>query len=144
MSEFGGSKSGGAYTLPEKLRLFQSLCKWPQEEARSYLVRVKCVAAVLAGSHRVPADPSDLPGDENVLVRVLFLFGLDEIEQNLVVGEAEAKSLQDMCRILSMPEVKIIKKADVQSDIEEEVPLKAKRKRKRATPITNLKAQFSF
>ena len=120
--------SKSPYTLKEKVSLLQSLCKWPREDLTSYLVRVKCVASLLVGNGRIPACSTDLPGAEDVLVRVLFLFGLDEVEQNLVVEEADIKSLEELCHILSMPEVKMISADAIRED---GVQRQSKRKRKR-------------
>ena len=43
-------------------------------------------------------------------MKILFLIGLDELEQNLIIEESDSKSLPDLCRILSLPEFKMVQK----------------------------------
>ena len=90
----------------------------------------------LLATNKIPTGSvDDLPAINDVWVRVLFLFGLDEIEQNLLVEEADAKSLEELCQVLALPEVKMIRRADDAMQAKEQ-PLvteetgRGKRKRK--------------
>lgn len=67
----------------------------------------------LLATNKIPTGSvDDLPAINDVWVRVLFLFGLDDIEQNLLVEEADVKSLEELCQVLALPEVKMIRRAD--------------------------------
>lgn len=110
LQEFGqGTK---AYTLKEKLALLQSIGKGAYEDSQAYLVRIRCVVSLLAFNVIPTGSLEELPTVDDVWVRVLFLFGLDDIEQNLLVEEADAKTLEELCQVLALPEVKMIRRAD--------------------------------
>ena len=78
MSAFGQGEKD--YTLKEKLALLQSIGKGPYEDSQAYLVRIRCLVSLLA-YNKIPESITDLPGVNDAWVRVLFLFGLDDIEQ---------------------------------------------------------------
>ena len=98
--------------MKEKLTLLQSIGKGSYEDSQAYLVRIRCVVSLLT-TNQIPTDSvAELPTVDNEWVRILFLFGLDEIEQNLLVEEADEKTLDDLCQVLAMPEVKMLHRAD--------------------------------
>ena len=101
-----------AYTLKEKLALLQSIGKGAYEDSQAYLVRIRCLVSLLAFNKIPTGSIDELPTVDDVWVRVLFLFGLDDIEQNLLVEEADVKTLEELCQVLNLPEVKMIRRAD--------------------------------
>ena len=79
LSEFGQGEKD--YTLKEKLALLQSVGKGPYEDSQAYLVRIRCLVSLLT-NNKIPTESiNQLPGVNDTWVRVLFLFGLDDIEQ---------------------------------------------------------------
>ena len=79
LSEFGQGEKD--YTLKEKLALLQSVGKGPYEDSQAYLVRIRCLVSLLT-NNKIPTESiNHLPGVNDTWVRVLFLFGLDDIEQ---------------------------------------------------------------
>jgi len=109
LEEFGSTKA--EYSLKEKLELLQSVGKGAYEDSQAYLIRIRCVVSLLT-QNKVPATLEELPLESDLWVRLIFLFGLDEIEQNLVIEESDAKTLDELCKVLALPEVKMIRRAD--------------------------------
>ena len=142
MEEFGSKPD---YSLREKLNLLQSVGKGPYEDSLAYLIRIKCVVSLLI-NNKIPASITDLPSGLDVWVKVLFLFGLDEMEQNLVIEESDLKTLEELCKVLALPEVKMIRRADdamKKQEQDEEVLPKRKRKRKKAVDYDAMLEEFS-
>ena len=79
LEEFG---SKAEYTLKEKLHLLKSIRKGAYEESQAYLIRIRCIVSILV-NNKIYSNLDDLPSPSDIWVRVLFLFGLDEMEQVL-------------------------------------------------------------
>ena len=78
-----GGSDGPLYSLIERLIILKSVWKRPHEDLWAYVIRVRCLASALMEG-QIPTNLEDLPALDNVLVRLLFLFGLSETDLDKV------------------------------------------------------------
>ena len=94
------------------MSLIQSVSKEPHEDSEAYLIRIRCVVSLLTNNCISTGPSEDLPSPDGIWVKLLFLIGLDEMEQNLIIEESDSKSLLDLCKILALPEFKMVRTFD--------------------------------
>ena len=118
-------------TLKEKVNLIQSCSKEPHEDSEAYLVRIRCVVSLLTNNTISTDSMEDLPDPEGIWVKLLFLIGLDDMEQNLIIEESDTKSIPELCKVLEMPEVKSVRTYQMKHEYVPPPPAKKMKKARR-------------
>ena len=96
LKHFGQQQTlpGSCYSMQERLLLFYSLMKSPDEKYSNFLVRVNIVASIV--EHGKPSRQANQDW-----TRLFFLLGLSEEDRNMIIDEADfIYDLNGLCSLL--------------------------------------------